>query len=265
MNTEHRTLNIEFPIVKIKRCKHGFVEGQCYVCKTGPVGFIDEQDTTRDNKVDRLELLKKIGSRINRERREIREQNILAQCLVPVEDSVALCPEREDKKMAEVKTKVCRKCEKAKTLTKENYNPNKLCKDGFEGTCKQCKADRGKERRKEKKAEGSKLEFNGIVESSKLKAKREDPPDSKYITLENQITDMGSVKYDLKAISIKESDQDHRFVGEAYKPFDLSAVIAEYPEVLEKVTDLAKEEMRSVAMQALWLIRAGLAKEELGV
>jgi hypothetical protein len=250
MNIDHRT-------VKIKRCIHGIPAGQCHVCNTGPVGITDEQDTTSDNKVDRLKLLKKIGVRINRERREIHEQNILAQCLVPVEDPAVLCGEREGKEMSEVKTKVCRKCGQVKTLTKENYVPNSLCKDGFEGTCKKCKAEHSKARRDEKKAEGI-----------KLKVEREDPPDTKNRTLDIKSVEVfDDERYNLNtSFFVKTSDQDHRFVvGKAYKPFDLSGVIAEYPEVLEKVTDLAKEEMRSVEMQALWLIRIGLAKQELRV
>jgi len=235
--------------MKIKRCKHGFVEGQCHVCKTGPVGFSSEQDTTRDNKIDRLKLLKRIGSRINRERREIHEQlkTVGAQCL---------CPNKEGEIMSEVKTKICRKCEKEKPLTKENYVPNALCKDGFEGTCKKCKAEHSKARREEKKAESSKLKAGGIAGESRPKVewKEEDAP---FISGQERMSIEEWTKKicDSANMLVKPSDQDHRFVGEAYrKPFDLTAVIAEYPGLLEKITELAKEEMRTVEMQAVYML-----------
>lgn len=133
---------------KIKRCMHGLLVGQCYACKMGPVGFPEEgfpdgPISLENDKQHRLRLLKKIGSRINRETRERRET---CRGTVPM-------PERTEKTMSETeKTKICKGCQKPKILDEFPKNPG--CKDGHEGKCKRCKADGHKEWSKKKKAQG---------------------------------------------------------------------------------------------------------------
>jgi hypothetical protein len=81
-----------------------------------------------------------------------------------------------------IEVKVCRKCGQVKPLTKENYVPNDACKGGFEGTCKKCKSEQGKQRRRENK-EGVKTDLKVEkpvkelkTKSIKLKAKNSFPP-----------------------------------------------------------------------------------------
>ena len=128
------------------------------------------------------------------------------------------------------KTLICRACGEDKPL--KEMVPNKRCRDGREKICKKCRGDQNKESYRARKKQ-DKSDVKGKVKRRKEQDKLDE---SAIKTVDESAT--------------KTADKPFIFI--------LSGLMAENPEIRERLITTAKEHFRSPEGQAMRYIKRGL-------
>jgi hypothetical protein len=139
---------------------------------------------------------------------------------------------RTEGKKIEVKEQPCRKCGLVKQITTEFYKNPKL-KTGYDSTCKKCRYETQKKREKEKRA--------------RQKVLRESQADA---------SDSGEAGGEA-APTAGEPDPVPKNGNVGTR---LTIDLAEYPELMEKIVQIAKDELRTPEMQVLYWLKKNVAR-----
>jgi hypothetical protein len=124
-------------------------------------------------------------------------------------------------------TKICNKCGIEKPL--DRFSPNKECRLGVEGTCKDCKKEAYRKRYAESKQSIADVKLPATFGQFEVNDKAGSDPQP--------------------ALSITDEPQTIRI--------DFSA----YPEILERIIGLSKSEFRTPEMQILYMLNYSMEAE----